>query len=1092
MRALRRANWVAMVAKVASLAMAGFLVAVIVGSGAAGAHLTAAHETIAAAPQLSVAAAAANEILIFEPTDSIELQQAVTNAGFVPVVISAAGWSELTTADFRQYRALLIGDPSCGGVDQVDAAVANRSVWGAAVDGNVIIDGTDAVFHGKDLLLDAAVRFASASADRTGAYVSLSCYYDNAEPMTPVPLLDAFEPGGFTATGVGCFDDAHIVADHPALSGISDEYLSGWGCSVHEAFDSWPDDFLVLAIARNAGSSYTAPDGTVGTPYILARGEGLSVISNITASTAATDSSIGTSRTVSATIVEDGVPQAGKTVTFRVISGPHAGTQGTAVTDGTGTAAFSYTGTTVGTDAIEASYVDSSEATQTSNRLFVTWVVPTPGPPELSIDDVTVAEGNAGTVTAVFTVSRSGGTGASSVAWATENGSASAGSDYTGASGSVSFEGEETAQTISVSVLGDTDGETDESFFVNLTEPTGATLADSQGRGTIVNDDAAPVLLADVSVTKTDSADPVSTGSQLTYTLAVTNHGPAVAQGVTVTDALPAGVTFGSASSTAGSCSGSATVTCTIGSLGANAVATVTIVVVPQVTGTLTNTATVATTSTDPDALDNSSSAQTTVVEPTVGAPTVTIESSNAIEGNSGTTPMTFQLSRSSSTGTSVVDYATSDGTATAGADYQAGSGTVTFADGESSKSITVNVLGETTDEQDETFTVTLTGETNASVGEPATGTILDDDTSGAPPTTPPTTQNAPVTTVFAPAPPPEEPGTFSAQPVAGIVLFNGRRIEGTITLVSGDVIDATNGTIEIVTDSGRAQFFDGAFKLTQPDAANAVTRIELVGGDFGVCGARKTSSARADDKPIRKLWGKGTGKFETKARYSAATVRGTTWLTADYCDRSLVRSEEGTVSAYDFSLRRTQLLPAGNEYFAEPPPPPSPGNFVGEVKGQVIVNGVPLEQDAQIRSGDTIDVRNGRIQLTTTSGEASFFSGRFLVTQTGDSSSYTLLTLVGGDFSSCADRKSRKLSGSVKDPPKKQVRSLWGNGTGKFRTKSRFSAATVRGTNWLSIDRCEGSLTVVYEGVVDVYDATLDRTVEVSAGQRYLAVAKR
>ena len=60
----------------------------------------------------------------------------------------------------------------------------------------------------------------------------------------------------------------------------------------------------------------------------------------------------------------------GKTVTFRVISGPHVGTTGTATTDGTGTAVFSYTGTTIGRDAIEASYVASSGATQTSNRPF--------------------------------------------------------------------------------------------------------------------------------------------------------------------------------------------------------------------------------------------------------------------------------------------------------------------------------------------------------------------------------------------------------------------------------------------------------------------------------------------------------------------------------------------------------------------------------------------------------------------------------------------------------------------------------------------------------------------------------------------------
>jgi uncharacterized repeat protein (TIGR01451 family) len=684
------------------------------------------------------------KVLIFGPTDTSALRAAATKAGFDPIVVTASQWGEMTTAGFREYRALLIGDPNCSGsTSTVAAAVANASVWGAAVDGNVIIDGTDPVLHSKNVFTDAAVRFASASGGRTGAYVSLSCYYDGAAPMTPVPLLDAFEPGGFTTKSAGCFNDAHIVADHPALEGITDAYLSNWGCSVHESFDSWPDHFLVLAITLNSGSSYTAPDGTVGTPYILARGEGLSVISNITASTAESDSGIGTSRTVSATVVENEVPQAGKSVTFRVISGPHQGTEGTATTDGNGTAVFSYTGTTVGTDAIEASYVASNGATHTSNRLFVDWV------------------------------------------------------------------------------------------------------------------DAPP------------PASPPPTTTQ------------------------------------------------------------------------------------------SSATTETTTTAPS------------------------------------------------------------------------------------------------------------------------------------GPTPPPDLPATFNAR-ASGLVLFNGQPIQGPITLRSGDVIDAKDGSIEIVTDGGRAEFFAGAFKITQA-RPGALTRLELVGGDFGICGARRAASVGADDTPVRRLWGRGTGKFQTKARYSSATVRGTTWLTEDRCGGSLTSSQDGTVDVYDFSLRRTRAIAAGNEYLAEAPPPPTPGNFVGEVQGQVIVNGTVLEQDAQIRSGDTVDVRNGRIELTTTSGQASFFSGRFLVTQTDDSSAVTLLTLVGGDFSNCpAAAPKRKVSGRAADPPKTPVRSLWGVGKGKFATKSRFSSATVRGTNWLTVDRCDGSLTVVREGIIEIFDVTLNRTVRIGPGKQYLAPARR
>ena len=104
-------------------------------------------------------------------------------------------------------------------------------------------------------------------------YVTASCYYDGVGAGTPVPLLDQF--GAFTTTGVpGCFDDAHIVAVHPALAGLTDAILSNWGCSVHEAFDAFPAAFIPLAIAENVGGpgSINFADGSFGIPYILARG----------------------------------------------------------------------------------------------------------------------------------------------------------------------------------------------------------------------------------------------------------------------------------------------------------------------------------------------------------------------------------------------------------------------------------------------------------------------------------------------------------------------------------------------------------------------------------------------------------------------------------------------------------------------------------------------------------------------------------------------------------------------------------------------------------------------------------------------------
>jgi hypothetical protein len=118
---------------------------------------------------------------------------------------------------------------------------------------------------------------------------------------------------------------------------------------------------------------------------------------------------------------------------------------------------------------------------------------PPPPLPTLSIGDVTLAEGNAGTFSAVLVVSLSAAsTQPVGVGWATANGTATAGSDYAGASGTLTFAPGVTSRTIAVAVTGDTAGEADETFFVNLAGPSGATLADGQGRATITNDDTAP------------------------------------------------------------------------------------------------------------------------------------------------------------------------------------------------------------------------------------------------------------------------------------------------------------------------------------------------------------------------------------------------------------------------------------------------------------------------------------------------------------------------------------------------------------------------------------------------------------------------
>ncbi len=126
----------------------------------------------------------------------------------------------------------------------------------------------------------------------------------------------------------------------------------------------------------------------------------------------------------------------------------------------------------------------------------------------------------------------------------------------------------------------------------------------------------------DLAVTKTASPNPGQVGLSLSYRVTVTNSGPATATNVSLADALPPSVTFGSATSTVGSCSGSGPVTCAIGSLPANASAVVTIAVTPTAQGQITNSATVSASETDNDASNNTAMI-TTEIQPASVAPSM-------------------------------------------------------------------------------------------------------------------------------------------------------------------------------------------------------------------------------------------------------------------------------------------------------------------------------------------------------------------------------------------------------------------------------------------------------------------------------------
>jgi len=186
-----------------------------------------------------------------------------------------------------------------------------------------------------------------------------------------------------------------------------------------------------------------------------------------------------------------------------------------------------------------------------------------PGVGDISIGDVTIAEGNSGTKTATFTVSRSG-TAAFAVDFATADGTAAAGSDYEATAGTLSFAAGQATQTVSVTINGDTAVEPDETFFLNLTNATeGGTFRDSQGLGTITNDDAT-VVVGDISIGDVTISEGNSETKTATFTVSRTGTAAFAVDFATADGTAAAGSDYVATSGTATFAAGQATQTVSV------------------------------------------------------------------------------------------------------------------------------------------------------------------------------------------------------------------------------------------------------------------------------------------------------------------------------------------------------------------------------------------------------------------------------------------------------------------------------------------------------------------------------------------------
>ena len=153
--------------------------------------------------------------------------------------------------------------------------------------------------------------------------------------------------------------------------------------------------------------------------------------------------------------------------------------------------------------------------------------------------------------------------------------------------------------------------------------------------------------------------------------------------------------------------------------------------------------------------------------------------------------------------------------------------------------------------------------------------------------------------------------------------------LDGETNVPVGSVVDTRFGTVAMTvavdresgTDSG--QFHSGPFQVFQDDVVGAVADLELRGGkSFNACpagqmgpGTATTAARRRGARPVRRLWSSAKGRFRTRGRFAAATVRGTRWLTEDRCEGTLVRVREGAVAVADLRTGTDRLVPAGQSY---------------------------------------------------------------------------------------------------------------------------------------------------------------------------------
>ena len=347
---------------------------------------------------------------------------------------------------------------------------------------------------------------------------------------------------------------------------------------------------------------------------------------------------------------------------------------------------------------------------------------PSPGPNAFSIEDVSSSEGDTGTTSMPLVISRSGDlSGTATVVYRTVPGTAAEGSDYGAvARARVSFGPGRTTMQILVPLYGDASAEPDETFTVQLLNPTGVgtTIADGKATATILNDDA-NYTVSDLALTEGDSG--TASG-----TLTITRSG------YTGPDTVGVYTSPGTATQNADYVH----VPSTRSAAFADGATTTTLSV--QVKGDTLGEPDETFTVRLSEADDPSRMAIGTVTilddDPKLGPNSISIADASRFEGSSSDTSMSFLVTRSGDVSQSAtVSYRTvSGGTASDGSDYTGRAPTTaTFLPGQSTYAVAVPIRADSVVEPDETITLELSGATGSGTtiaDGSATGTIRNDD----------------------------------------------------------------------------------------------------------------------------------------------------------------------------------------------------------------------------------------------------------------------------------------------------------------------------------------------------------------------------